>query len=759
MRIVAAVIAGVVVIAAAGIAVFVATFDPNSRKPQIIAAVQAATGRELTIGGQIGLSISLQPTLEMTDVSLGNPPGFSRPQMVSLQKLQLQVALVPLLSRQLRIVRLVLQQPDILLETNAQGESNWMFAAAGPPGAGAPAGPSSAPPAPPPLSALLPSAKTTAPQGIALSSVQIEGGTLAFRNAKGRTTTLGLNTLAARQAAPSAPLHLTMDATYRGTPVGLTADTGPLAGVMGSAGDPWPVKFAVTAAGATLTAEGTVAQPDTLRGLALAVDAAIPDLAALSPIAGTQLPKLQAIAAQFRLVDAAGAGGVGAAISDLKLTLPNADLAGSVSVIRGVRPLLTANLSGKQVDLDAIMQALGMKPVGVPAPGRPGAPAATGGSSAPVMFGGSVAPMAPEGPATPVVPGGSTAPVVPVGPATPATQAGRSDHMIADHKLPFEALRHADADVQLALDNLRTGGVDYKSIKLHAVNKDGKLTLDPLTLDAPGGQVNLQATVDTNRATPPVTLNLRAPGLALQPLFQALHRPGYASGSLELRADLSGAGDTPRAIAASLDGPIGAAVAGGEIDSAILAGLMAELVQRDDLTKGTDLTKLVRMSRVSKLHCFALRIDSARGIGTLAALQLDTNTLDMTGSGTLDFGAETLDLHLRPMADLGGANIEAPVIVTGSFARPIVKSDPLGGDAGGAGTPAAAAGNRGLTLIIGSAREQKSSGDACAAPLALARFGSVPPATAQPSDEAPAGSQKPPKPRKNPLDTLRKLFQ
>jgi hypothetical protein len=62
-------------------------------------------------------------------------------------------------------------------------------------------------------------------------------------------------------------------------------------------------------------------------------------------------------------------------------------------------------------------------------------------------------------------------------------------------------------------------------------------------------------------------------------------------------------------------------------------------------------------------------------------------------------------------------------------------------------------------LIIGSAREQKSSGDACAAPLALARFGSVPPATAQPSDEAPAGSQKPPKPRKNPLDTLRKLFQ
>jgi hypothetical protein len=151
-----------------------------------------------------------------------------------------------------------------------------------------------------------------------------------------------------------------------------------------------------------------------------------------------------------------------------------------------------------------------------------------------------------------------------------------------------------------------------------------------------------------------------------------------------------------------------------------------------------------------------LRIDTARGIGTLGALQLDTNTLSMTGTGTLDFGAETLDLRLRPMADLAGANIEAPVIVTGSFARPVVKSDPLGSDAG---APTVGAGNRGLTLIIGSAREQKPSADVCAAPLALARFGSVPSVTTEPSDSAPPSGQKPPKRKNNPLDTLRKLFQ
>ena len=752
-RIVAAIVGGVIVLAATGIAVYVATFDPNSRKPQIIGAVRQATGRTLTIGGRIGLSLSSQPTLEMTDVSLGNPPGFSRPQMIDLAAARAAGRPGAAANQ---------AHPDRPAGAATAGHSagdqrrradELEFAALRSPGTVASMLPaSSAPPAsPPPVSPPLSSGGRTALEDIALSNARIEGGTLAMRDRNGRTITIALSNLAAQQASPGAPLHLTMDATYHGAPIGLTADTGPLADLIGSASDPWPVKLAVTAAGATLTAQGTIAQPDALHGLAFAVAADIPDLAALSPFADSALPKLKTIAARFKLVDTAGAGGPGAAISDLKLTLPNADLAGSVSVVRGTRPLLVANLSAKRIDLDAITQALG-----IAAPGRSGAPAAVGGSAPPVTFG---------GPAALAASGGSVAPRAPGGSVAPATQAKRPDRMIADRKLPFKALRLGDADIQLALDDLRAGGVDYKSIKLHAVDKDGKLTLDPLTVDAPAGQVDVQATVDANPATPPVTLNLRAPGLALQPLFQALGRPGYASGSLELRADLRGAGDTPRTIAASLNGPIGAAVAGGEIDSALLGRLMAELVQRHDLIKGTDLTKetdltrLVRMSRVSKLHCFALRIDTAHGIGTLGALRLDTNTLGMTGSGTLDFGAETLDLHLHPMADLAGANIEAPVIVTGSFARPVVRADPLTGDTGAAGNAAVGAGIHGLTLIIGSARERKSAADVCAAPLALARLSSVPAVAAQPGDGTPASNQKPPKPKNNPLDALRKLFQ
>ena len=685
LRIVALAVGGLVVLAVAAVAVVIATFDPNSYKPQIVAAARSATGRELNIGGRIGLSISLQPTLEVSDVSFSNPPGFSRPQMVTLHKLELQLALVPLLSKQIQIARLVLDQPDILLETDAKGQSNWQFASAGPAPA-APAAPSG-------------TAAAAAPPTIALSSVRIEGGTIALRNA-GQTTTLGLARLAATAASADAPLHLTVDATYNATPVGLTADTGPLSALTGGGAAPWPVKLAITAAGAKFGVDGTVAQPATGRGLALAVTADIPDLAALSPLAGAPLPPLKAIAAQFKLADADGGNTIAA--SDLKLSLPKLDLAGSASFRRGARPMVTADLAGKQIDLDALKASLSAS-----APGKP---------------------------------------------AQPAAPAARSGHVIPDTRLPLDALRQTDADVQLALDDLLTGGQDYKAVKLHLVARDGKLTLDPAGVNTPGGQVDAKLTMDANPAAPPVTLTLRAPGLALQALLKALGKPGYASGTLELRADLHGAGDSPHAIAASLDGEIGAAVAKGEMDSQVLGGLLSSLLQ------STQINQLASKAGMSALNCFALRLDASHGAGTLRTLKLDSSTVGLDGTGGMNFGSETLDLHLKPTVGVAGTNVATPVIVKGTFAAPSVEPDALGlvtGNVGTAAKLALGASTGGLALIAGSAIDKKLSGDPCAEPLALARFSAPPAAGSQPA----AASQPQAKPSTGPVGTLKGLFQ
>jgi uncharacterized protein involved in outer membrane biogenesis len=133
-RWVAIIVALVVLLPAVGLAIFLATLDLDSYKPRITAAAEQATGRKLELNGPIGLGVSLVPTLQLRDVAFANMAGGSRPQMVTVREVDIELALLPLLSKRVELRRLVLVAPDILLETDAQGRPNWQFQpAAAPP--------------------------------------------------------------------------------------------------------------------------------------------------------------------------------------------------------------------------------------------------------------------------------------------------------------------------------------------------------------------------------------------------------------------------------------------------------------------------------------------------------------------------------------------------------------------------------------------------------------------------------------------------
>src|SRR5579875_3361863 len=111
---------------AAGAALF-ATFDADHYKPQILAAIRRATGRDVSVNGDIRLSLDPGLTLEAEDAALGNVPNGTRPDMATLPRIEAKVAFWPLLSGHVQIRRLLLVRPDILLETDAEGHPNWRF--------------------------------------------------------------------------------------------------------------------------------------------------------------------------------------------------------------------------------------------------------------------------------------------------------------------------------------------------------------------------------------------------------------------------------------------------------------------------------------------------------------------------------------------------------------------------------------------------------------------------------------------------------
>ena len=101
--------------------------DWNRYRVQITELAGNATGRAVTIGGDVAFRILPSPSLSVADVSLANIDGGTAPALLSLGRLEVDVALRPLIAGDLQVQRVVLDRPVVALEQLADGRVNWAF--------------------------------------------------------------------------------------------------------------------------------------------------------------------------------------------------------------------------------------------------------------------------------------------------------------------------------------------------------------------------------------------------------------------------------------------------------------------------------------------------------------------------------------------------------------------------------------------------------------------------------------------------------
>ncbi|OUR77817.1 hypothetical protein A9Q83_09885 [Alphaproteobacteria bacterium 46_93_T64] len=102
---------------------------PTERlKEEIMIAANDATGRTLSIDGEFGVSVFPVLGLNATKVSFSNTPNSNVPNMASIEKLTIELNLMPLLSGQVSVDKFVLNKPVIVLEIDKAGKKNWEFA-------------------------------------------------------------------------------------------------------------------------------------------------------------------------------------------------------------------------------------------------------------------------------------------------------------------------------------------------------------------------------------------------------------------------------------------------------------------------------------------------------------------------------------------------------------------------------------------------------------------------------------------------------
>jgi AsmA protein len=125
LKILLSVFAGLVLLILAAVIVLPFAVDPNDFKPQIQAAVQEHTGRQLDIEGDLSLSVFPWVGVSTGKLTLSNAPGFGDKPFAIIEESDIKVKLVPLFSKQVEVSRIVLQGLALNLGKNKQGVSNW----------------------------------------------------------------------------------------------------------------------------------------------------------------------------------------------------------------------------------------------------------------------------------------------------------------------------------------------------------------------------------------------------------------------------------------------------------------------------------------------------------------------------------------------------------------------------------------------------------------------------------------------------------
>jgi len=723
-------------LAAASLGIAVTFLDPNDYKPQIIAAVQQATGRTLSLGGPLRISRSLWPTIDVTDVTLANLPGGTRPDLARAERIEAQLSLPALLHRRIEMSKLTLEGPNILFEF-VGGKPNWVLE---------------------PVAAL--QASPSGPRvTLDIRQAQVRNGMVTLRLPT-HTHVVGIRSLDLRHSAADAPLDVATVLVYSDyQPFSLRASARPTSGVA----DPWDTRLEFAAYDATLSAGGRM----NLAGdYDLQVEGRIPELEKLNALLPSlHLPALHRMSVSTHLTSGRMPGDL-PVIGETRLQVGSADLgdrlpgltlgtvevslpkAGGTAITSGAGrytdrtfsfagtfdlPERLDGLFSTLIDLKAQMAAGGTQAlasadgslalkgkltldagsfhgldatVGLSLPGlaasrwvlSPALPALTdvsldGRLSIPADLGSLRLRGATLSARELDVAGDVTIGLVSAmaldgrlratrldmdallaasGADRVAADARTADPVIPYTSLPWAMLRGKTVDLTASVAALTFGRQVWRDVDLALQLADGRLQVSRLRLALPGGPMEMLLSADASKQDVPISLTLHAPGIPLALLAHYAALPGDAAGDLHIETQLKAKGRSVHDLVASLDGPFAATMTHGSLSNAVLIELASASLQALGIE--------VPAQGETAIRCFGIVGSFNAGVGRFRSIALDTTYLQLDGAGQVDLGAETVALKLHPLARLSGSSVSVPVLVEGPIRAPHGRLDASGLD-------------------------------------------------------------------------------
>lgn len=340
-------------------------------KRQVVEQVDQRLGWRVRLDGPVSLSLFPGFKLVADDIGVSGEAGADGIEFASAERIEFGLAWAGLISGNIQVTGVTLENPDIYLEVGPDGATSWEpRRALGSQDPVAAASPENRPAATNPDQAQGNDAGATAGtsagylKSIGVDQLEIVGGTLTYKDAASEEP-IRISDLNLTVQAPdlSGSVDLASDFTIQDIPLTVS---GSLTNPLGFAsGDQVPVDLSVSSGENTLSVSGETGLEPTRADLTLAASG--PSLAALVTLAGQTLntdPGAFGLDAKISGTEAA------VSVADLHLTLGELSLGGAADAdLSGLIPEISGRLVLKDGSIANLLQLAGQP---LPASGKLG---------------------------------------------------------------------------------------------------------------------------------------------------------------------------------------------------------------------------------------------------------------------------------------------------------------------------------------------------------------------------------------------------
>ena len=672
------------------------TLDVNQYKPQLAAAVRAATHRDLSIAGNIALKLSLLPTLAIDGLRLSNADWASSDAMLEVKHFEARIALLPLLSRRVEISHIEIAGAQLVLETDAEGRGNWQMSD----------------------TRAAPTTSTTALPELDVRSLLLREVTLEYRPFAQPAQTLQIKQWQVRADGTHTPLAVELLLEHRQRTLAVKGEIAPLAQWLADSNCPFTLSLESGDMQALL--QGEVAALSRQPALRVHFDLSAASLAAVNSLAATHLPEVAPVSAQGDLEYVAEVLRVTSKvqIGELKLGVD-----GEVRNL-GHQPAMNLKLVADAANLTQLGELL-RQPLPALAPLHVealllGTPAALDieqlqARIARSDIAGSLRVTRSAG--RPVIDANLNARNLDLSPFDPPPRktAPKAARLLSATPFDLAALKQLDVRFTLAAERLLSRGLAFDKLSLQGKLHDGTLSLESYSAGLGGGSIAGNLVLHGAGGSAHFDGQTRVRKLPLSPWFDGSKGLSAPAGVADLDIKLSGQGKSLAALMGTANGRIlldarnlemsgkGAGLASADLVLSALA-LLNPLSQQRERTHIE--------CAVVNFPLVAGRMQNNTGIG------ISTDQLRILGGGSIDLKTERVDIGVDPKPRAGvGLNVAGIadfVRIGGTLAAPTPVTDARGAASAGVKVGAAIA-SGGLSLLAEGLLDRNAADvDVCA---------------------------------------------